>query len=100
MWVASLAAKGGFSVLAAAGGMHADVRPIPLSTGVSLLGDTLILGVQALSTGLPFSPDQRRERRNTTWVDRLLAAARAARPVDPPADGQLHHSPTLCEGMA
>lgn len=99
VWAASLVASAGFGLLAASAGVDSDLRPMTLSIGVGMLGETLTLGVRALSTGLPFSTDQRRQRRGSSWVDQLVASARTARPVTPPPEGRLQRSPTLRDGL-
>lgn len=97
VWAGSLAAGAGVSMLAASAGAGADLRPMTLSIGVGMLGETLTLAVRALSTGLPFSADQ---RRGHSWADRLVDSVHAARPVTPPPDGHLEHSPTLRDALA
>jgi len=98
VWAASFVVSAGYGLVAQAGGMHAEARPMVLSIGVGMLGETAVLGVRALSTGLPFSPGARRGGAN--WVDRFVAAARKARPVTPPADGRLERSPRVRDGLA
>jgi len=97
VWAGSLAAGAGVSMLAASAGAGVDLRPMTLSIGVGMLGETLTLAVRALSTGLPFSADQ---RRGNSWADRLVDTVHAARPVTPPPDGHLDHSPTLRDAVA
>ncbi|MGH8879085.1 MAG: DUF1453 domain-containing protein [Stackebrandtia sp.] len=59
VWLLSLIASGGFGLLATAAGMHADAKPLMLSIGVGMLGEMLSVGLRALSTGKPFSPQGR-----------------------------------------
>jgi hypothetical protein len=69
VWVGSAAAGAGLGWLAARGGVRAEVRPVTLSIGVSLLGELLTLGGRAWLTGVPFAgrPGQPgRARRLTT----------------------------------
>ncbi|MDI5981040.1 DUF1453 domain-containing protein [Amycolatopsis magusensis] len=56
VWVLSLIVNGGLAFLATSTGMNGDLRSIPLSIGVSLLGEALAVGARALATGLPFAP--------------------------------------------
>ncbi len=55
VWVVSLVINGGLGLLARAGGMHEDVRPLTLSIGVGLLGEAAAVGLRGLSSGVPFS---------------------------------------------
>ncbi|RGD58344.1 DUF1453 domain-containing protein [Kitasatospora xanthocidica] len=55
----SLALMAGFAALAAHFGLAADARPIQLSIGVSFLGEALVVGFRALSSGTPFAPEKR-----------------------------------------
>ncbi|MFD8498374.1 DUF1453 domain-containing protein [Amycolatopsis sp. NPDC059657] len=59
VWVLSIAVNGGFGFLAVAGGMHTDARPMPLSIGISLLGEMVVVGLRALRTGVPFAPERK-----------------------------------------
>ncbi|WP_158884599.1 DUF1453 domain-containing protein [Amycolatopsis anabasis] len=59
VWVLSFAGNFGLGHLAVACGMHADARPMPLSIGVSLLGEALVIGKRALDSGVPFAPSER-----------------------------------------
>jgi hypothetical protein len=59
VWVISFVVNGGLGLLAHAGGMHEEVRPMTLSIGVSLLGEAAAVGLRALSTGVPFSERSR-----------------------------------------
>lgn len=79
-WVASLLVSGGYALLAMAGGMHHDARPVTLSIGIGMLGEMAVLGLRALSTGQPFSPDRRDSAaaRQATKDDLLAAARRFA----------------------
>ncbi|GAA4835292.1 DUF1453 domain-containing protein [Saccharopolyspora rosea] len=98
VWAASFVVSAGFAAVAQAGGMHAQARPMVLSIGIGMLGETAVLGVRALSTGLPFSPGTRRG--SASWVDRFVHAARTARPVTPPPNGRLERSPGVRDGLA
>jgi hypothetical protein len=105
LWCLSLAASAGVHLLTGTVGMDGLDLPMTLTTGVGMLDETLTLGVRALSTGLPFSTDERSDRPskgrpNHAWADRLVAAAHAFRPVTPPPGGHLHRSPTLRDGLA
>jgi hypothetical protein len=77
VWVVSLLASGGYALLALAGGMHHDARPTTLSIGIGMLGEMATLGLRALATGQPFSPDSKDSAaaRRATRYD-LTAAAR------------------------
>jgi hypothetical protein len=63
VWVVSLVVNGGLGLLATHAGMHAEARPVTLSIGVGLLGEAAAVGLRAMSTGVPFSPEGRDERR-------------------------------------
>ncbi len=63
VWVVSLGVNGGLGFLATHSGVHADVRPMALSIGVGLLGEAVAVGLRALATGVPFSPEGRDDRR-------------------------------------
>ncbi|AUI60677.1 DUF1453 domain-containing protein [Amycolatopsis sp. BJA-103] len=56
VWVLSMAVNFGIGFLAAMSGAHPDARPITLSIGVSLLGEALVIGMRAKTTGLPYAP--------------------------------------------
>ncbi|KZM74419.1 DUF1453 family protein [Nocardia terpenica] len=58
VWVLSVAVTAGVSILGARLCAHADMRPTQLSIGVSLLGEALVIGLRALSTGHPFAPEK------------------------------------------
>ncbi len=47
VWVVSFAASAGLGYLAVRAGVRAEVRPLTLSIGMSLLGELLTLGVRA-----------------------------------------------------
>ena len=100
VWVLSIAGNAGFGMLAAAAGAHPDGRPLQLCIGVGLLGESLVLGMRALSTGLPFSPGTRPGRGTPSRADQIVDAVRAARPVAPPPDGELTRSPSVRDGVA
>lgn len=77
VWVLSLLASGGYALAALAGGMHPDARPMLLSIGIGMLGEMAALGLRALATGRPFSPERKDSavaRQRTK--DDLMAAAR------------------------
>ncbi|MFJ7248009.1 DUF1453 domain-containing protein [Kitasatospora sp. NPDC098652] len=57
--VVSLAAMAGFAMLAERGGLAADARPVQLSIGVGFLGEALVVGCRALTSGTPFAPEKR-----------------------------------------
>ncbi|GAB1509300.1 DUF1453 domain-containing protein [Actinophytocola sp. KF-1] len=63
VWAVSLVVNGGLGFLATHAGMHPDARPMTLSIGVGLLGEAVAVGVRALATGVPFSPESRDDRR-------------------------------------
>ncbi|MFE7595057.1 DUF1453 domain-containing protein [Kitasatospora sp. NPDC057512] len=65
----SLAVMAGFAALAAHFGLAADARPIQLSIGVGFLGEALVVGFRALSSGTPFAPEK--EKRGTSPLDRF-----------------------------
>ncbi|MEU3628546.1 DUF1453 domain-containing protein [Amycolatopsis coloradensis] len=56
VWVLSLLVNFGIGFLATMAGAHPDARPVTLSIGVSLLGEALVLGMRAKTTGLPYAP--------------------------------------------
>lgn len=55
----SLAVMAGFAVLAERNGLAADARPVQLSIGVGFLGEALVVGYRALSSGIPFAPERK-----------------------------------------
>ncbi|RKT56697.1 DUF1453 family protein [Saccharothrix australiensis] len=55
VWVGSFAVNAGLGFAAAAGGMHAEARPMTLSIGVGLLGELVPIGLRALRSGVPFA---------------------------------------------
>ncbi|MDQ3786383.1 MAG: DUF1453 domain-containing protein [Actinomycetota bacterium] len=65
VWLVSLVVNGGVGFLATHGGMQADARPMTLSIGVGLLGEAAAVGLRALATGLPFSPESRDGQRES-----------------------------------
>ncbi|MBO1418804.1 DUF1453 domain-containing protein [Streptomyces sp. FH025] len=56
---ASLAVMAGFAVAAGHFGLAPDARPVQLSIGVGFLGEALVVGYRALSSGTPFAPERR-----------------------------------------
>jgi len=56
VWVLSLLVNFGIGFLATSAGAHPDARPVTLSIGISLLGEALVIGKRAKTTGLPFAP--------------------------------------------
>ncbi len=56
VWVLSMVVNFGIGFLASMSGAHPDARPITLSIGVSLLGEALVIGMRAKTTGLPYAP--------------------------------------------
>lgn len=56
VWVLSLLVNFGIGFLATTAGAHPDARPVTLSIGVSLLGEALVIGMRAKTTGLPYAP--------------------------------------------
>ncbi|ARF81477.1 CcdC protein domain-containing protein [Kitasatospora aureofaciens] len=57
--VLSLAVMAGFAVLAERNGLAPGARPVQLSIGVGFLGEALVVGYRALSSGIPFAPERR-----------------------------------------
>ncbi|MFE5582805.1 DUF1453 domain-containing protein [Kitasatospora sp. NPDC056531] len=55
----SLAVMAGFAALAEHNGLAPDARPVQLSIGVGFLGEALVVGHRALSSGTPFAPERR-----------------------------------------
>ncbi|MEU7041211.1 DUF1453 domain-containing protein [Streptomyces varsoviensis] len=60
--VGSLLVMAVFGLLAQKAGMHADARPVQLSIGVGFLGEALVVGRRARTTGIPFAPERSRLR--------------------------------------
>ncbi|WP_414505081.1 DUF1453 domain-containing protein [Streptomyces sp. NEAU-L66] len=58
--IGTLALTAGFSVLAVKMGMHEHARPVQLSIGVSFLGESLMVGRRAMTSGIPFAPARAR----------------------------------------
>ena len=56
VWVLSMVVNFGIGFLATLAGAHPDARPVTLSIGVSLLGEALVMGMRAKTTGLPYAP--------------------------------------------
>ncbi|WP_224282352.1 DUF1453 domain-containing protein [Streptomyces sp. LS1784] len=63
----SLGVMAGFAMLAARFGLAPDARPVQLSIGVGFLGEALVVGFRAVSSGIPFAP----ERRDPNPLDRF-----------------------------
>ncbi|MFG2844330.1 DUF1453 domain-containing protein [Kitasatospora sp. NPDC048296] len=59
MAAVSLAVMTGFAMLAEHNGLAADARPVQLSIGVGFLGEALVVGRRALSSGTPFAPERK-----------------------------------------
>lgn len=59
VWIGSVAVSVGLGWLAVRGGVRAEVRPVTLAIGVSLLGELLVLGGRAWLAGVPFAPRNR-----------------------------------------
>lgn len=85
VWVVSLIVNGALGFLAVHAGMHAEARSMALSIGVGLLGEAAAVGLRALSTEVPFSPERRDDQRGL------------ARRAD---FRQFDHQPALKDGMA
>ncbi|GAB2547168.1 hypothetical protein [Nocardia heshunensis] len=58
VWLLSLAVSAVTGIIGTHLGAHQDLRPIQLAIGVSLLGEALVIGGRALSTGYPFAPEK------------------------------------------
>lgn len=101
VWIVSLVVSGGFGLLAKAGGMHDEARPLMLSIGVGMLGEMASLGLRALSTGRPFSPDRRDSRAAhqhlREQVGGIADRARATGGLGAGPDSS--HSPTLRDSV-
>jgi hypothetical protein len=52
----SFAVNFGVGFLATQLGAHPEARPMTLSIGIGLLGEALVIGLRARSTGLPYAP--------------------------------------------
>lgn len=63
VWVVSLVVNAGLGFVATHAGMHEDARPVMLSIGIGMLGESVAVGLRALTTGLPFSPQRRDDQR-------------------------------------
>lgn len=59
VWVITFAVSLGVGALAVMAGMHAETRSMPLSIGVGLLGEALVILIRARTAGVPFAPDKR-----------------------------------------
>jgi hypothetical protein len=102
VWVVSLAISGGFGLLAHVGGMNEHARPMMLSIGLGMLGEMAALGLRALSTGHPFSPERKSSRAaRSNLRENLNAAAMRVnqRRATPPA-AELRQSPSLADGVS
>ncbi|MEV7184284.1 DUF1453 domain-containing protein [Kitasatospora sp. NPDC093102] len=55
----SLGVMAGFAALAAHFGLAPEARPVQLSIGVGFLGEALVVGFRAVSSGTPFAPERR-----------------------------------------
>lgn len=60
VWALSLAAGFGVGLLGARFGLPAEARPIPLSIGVGLLGEAVVVGVRGRAAGVPYARDRGR----------------------------------------
>ncbi|MFE3190312.1 hypothetical protein ACFXHA_14965 [Nocardia sp. NPDC059240] len=58
VWLLSLGTSTVAGMIGSYLGAHQDLRPVQLSIGVSLLGEALVIGGRALSTGYPFAPEK------------------------------------------
>ncbi|WP_205215324.1 DUF1453 domain-containing protein [Amycolatopsis albispora] len=56
VWVVSLAGNAALGFLALSAGMAGDLRSMPLSIGVGLLGEALAIGARGMAAGVPFAP--------------------------------------------
>lgn len=100
VWFLSLVISGGFALLASVAGMHDEARPMILSIGVGMLGEALTLGLRALSTGKPFSPEEGKEAASRQQLKEQLgrfAPQRASAASQ--YDGELKRSPSLKDGV-
>ncbi|MFF2142856.1 hypothetical protein [Kitasatospora sp. NPDC058190] len=70
MAAVSLVVMTGFAMLAEHNGLAPDARPVQLSIGVGFLGEALVVGCRALSSGTPFAPE-RRDSKPSLGSDRL-----------------------------
>ncbi|MER5786637.1 DUF1453 domain-containing protein [Streptomyces mobaraensis] len=59
----SLAVMAAYGFLAERAGMHPEARPTQLTVGVSFLGESLVLGLRGLRSGIPFAPEKARRAR-------------------------------------
>jgi hypothetical protein len=59
VWVVTFAVSVGVGVLAVATGMHPEARSMPLSIGVGLLGEALVVLFRSRAAGVPLAPDKR-----------------------------------------
>ncbi|MBO2445500.1 hypothetical protein J4573_00190 [Actinomadura barringtoniae] len=93
IWAGSLAAGGVITLTGHGLGMHEDTRPIMLSIGLGMLGETLTLGARALASGHSFAPakDGSPTPSSLNQVLDALTARAPGRPLD--------HSPTFGESV-
>ncbi|MFC4112009.1 DUF1453 domain-containing protein [Nonomuraea zeae] len=59
VWVVTFVMSFGVGALAVATGMHAEARSVPLSIGVGLLGEALVILLRSRAAGVPFAPGRR-----------------------------------------
>ncbi|WP_327590182.1 hypothetical protein OHA25_26560 [Nonomuraea sp. NBC_00507] len=59
VWVATFAAGVGVGALAITVGMHPEARSMPLSIGVGLLGEALVVLLRSRVAGVPLSTGKR-----------------------------------------
>ncbi|MFC5720964.1 DUF1453 domain-containing protein [Streptomyces gamaensis] len=58
--IGTLVATAGFNVLAVKMGMHEEARPLQLAIGASFLGESLMVGLRGVASGIPFAPARTR----------------------------------------
>ncbi|GAA3584287.1 hypothetical protein GCM10022419_077660 [Nonomuraea rosea] len=59
VWAVTFVISFGVGALAVATGMHAEARSMPLSIGVGLLGEALVIVLRSRAAGAPFAPGRR-----------------------------------------
>ncbi|MGP3929582.1 hypothetical protein [Nonomuraea sp. KM88] len=59
VWALTLVAGFGVGALAVASGMNAEARSMPMSIGVGLLGEALVILLRSRSAGVPYAQEQR-----------------------------------------